>query len=95
MYDELEIIDKTGKQTSETMEYIESHRILLKREEWARDEDKGKNSGILTYYHCRDLTVTQSTQRQEDRIFFASTVAIFNQLGRKAIVVQQLDPNKI
>ena len=82
IYDELEIIDKTGKQTTETVEYIEAHRSLLKREEFARDEDKGKNSGILNYYHCCDLTVKQTIQRQEDRIFFKNTVAIFNQLSR-------------
>ena len=94
-YGGLEIADKTGKQTSETMEYIEAHKALIKREEFARDDDKGKNSGILYYYHCSDLTVTQTIQKQMDRIFFKNTVAIFNQLSRKAYVVQQLEPNKI
>jgi len=95
MYDAIEIIDKTGKQTSETMDYIEAHRNLIRREEHARDEDKGKNAGILNYYHCADLAVRQTIQKQEDRIFFKNTVAIFNQLSRQAYVVQQLDPNKI
>ena len=47
-----------------------------------------ENAGILNYSVFRGDEILSSIQAQRDRQFFRNTVAIFNQLEDKAVVVQ-------
>ena len=95
IHDQLEISDVTNMQSSDTLDYINEQRDLMRQEEDSRDDDKGENAGILNYYECQGFEVKHTLQRQKDRIFFKNTVAIFNNLENAAYVVQQLKPNEL
>ena len=68
--DQLEIFDVTNRQSTETLDYINQQKWLMRQEEDSKDEDKGINAGILNYYECRGFNVAHTLQKQTDRIFF-------------------------